>query len=290
MKTTFASITSTAAIVAACAMSANALAVPHMEKRIIGGYDLPGDAAPFAVHLEFTGTKGSFVCGGTVITPKHVLTAAHCVFTEDGHLYLPSNTTVGYGDDSLTKQKVIRPTKLIPHPEYSAATATTRGVNDIAIIEVEGFDATLNVGTLPIYAGAVPAGQELVALGWGTTVSNNDPHTLPDTLKGAQLHVGDAEGCQVYDPDYTSSDGPRICTLNKYNPGTSTCKGDSGTGVVIVSDSKVYLAGLDSEGGRVNNDPTCGTADGYTLFTHVYNQLAFIMQYTGYPLEYLTRS
>ncbi|KAJ1999349.1 hypothetical protein GGI04_004605, partial [Coemansia thaxteri] len=65
MKTTFASITSTAAIVAACAMSANALAVPHMEKRIIGGYDLPGDAAPFAVHLEFTGTKGSFVCGGT---------------------------------------------------------------------------------------------------------------------------------------------------------------------------------------------------------------------------------
>ncbi|KAJ2458386.1 hypothetical protein GGI02_006013, partial [Coemansia sp. RSA 2322] len=66
--------------------------------------------------------------------------------------------------------------------------------------------------------------------------------------------------------------------------------GDSGTGVVIVSDNKVYLAGLDSEGGRVNNDPTCGTADGYTLFTHVYNQLAFISTYTGYPLEYLTRS
>ncbi|KAJ2889662.1 hypothetical protein GGI21_006478, partial [Coemansia aciculifera] len=73
-----------------------------------------------------------------------------------------------------------------------------------------------------------------------------------------------------------------------YDPGNATCKGDSGTGVVIVVNNKSYLAGTVSEGGRLM-DPTCGTADGYSLFTHVAAQLEFISSATGLGADYFTQ-
>ncbi|KAJ2488677.1 hypothetical protein IWW37_004618 [Coemansia sp. RSA 2050] len=137
--------------------------------------------------------------------------------------------------------------------------------------------------------GAIPAEQPLVALGWGNTVSNNDPNSQPDPLKAANVWVGDAEGCKTFAPGYQSLDGPPICTLNKYVPGNSTCKGDSGTGVIVVANKKTYITGLVSEGGRLNNS-TCRTADGYSLFTHVAAQPNFISNTTGIASSYFTRA
>ncbi|KAJ2421733.1 hypothetical protein GGF41_003759, partial [Coemansia sp. RSA 2531] len=73
-----------------------------------------------------------------------------------------------------------------------------------------------------------------------------------------------------------------------YSPGHSTCKGDSGTGVMIAVNNNVYLAGIVSEGGRLN-DPTCGTADGYSLFTHVAAQFDFISSATGLGADFFTQ-
>ncbi|KAJ2460221.1 hypothetical protein GGF42_000985 [Coemansia sp. RSA 2424] len=289
MKTSFASLTSTVALWAAFAISASALAVPHIDKRIIGGTSLPGNIAPYAVQLTFTASQGSFICGGTVISPKHIVTAAHCVYDQNNKLYDLAETKIGYGDSSISKQAFVNPTKITAHPGYVPTAIGAHGLNDIAIIEVASFGSTRNVVPVSIYNGAIPAGQRLTALGWGNTVSNNDPKSQPDVLKAANVWVGDVEGCRAFAPEYVSSDGPLICTLNKYAPGNSTCKGDSGTGVMIALNNKSYIAGLVSEGGRLN-DPTCGTADGYSLFTHVAAQLRFISSATGIASEYFTRA
>ncbi|KAJ2741307.1 hypothetical protein GGI20_005281 [Coemansia sp. BCRC 34301] len=288
MKTTFASLTSTVALWAVYAISANALAVPHMDKRIIGGASLPNNVAPYAVHLTFTAGDKAFVCGGTIISPSHILTAAHCVYDQNNKLYDLANTKIGYGDESISKQAFINPTKITAHPDYAPFANGAHGHNDIAIIEVAGFDPAQYTGYISVYNGAIPAGQQLTALGWGNTVSNNDPSSQPDVLKAANVFVGDVEGCKTFAPDYESSDGPHICTLNKYDPGNSTCKGDSGTGVLIVINDAVYLAGVVSEGGRLG-DSTCGTADGYSLFTHVAAQFDFISGATGLGADFFTQ-
>ncbi|KAJ2818261.1 hypothetical protein GGI24_005152 [Coemansia furcata] len=289
MKITFATATSAIALWTVYAISASALAVPHMDKRIIGGSSLPGNTAPYIVHLTFTEGEQTYVCGGTVISPRHIVTAAHCVFSPSNSLYSVIGTNIGFGDDSISKQTILNPIKITAHPGYVPATTGQHGVNDIAIIEVAGFGAWVDVIPISIYNGAIPAGQQLTALGWGSTVSNNDPNSQPDVLKAANVWVGDVEGCKNFAPEYTSSDGPLICTLNKYDPGNSTCKGDSGTGVIIVVNGKSYIAGLVSEGGR-SNDPTCGTADGYSLFTHVAAQLDFISDVTGIASSYYTNA
>ncbi|KAJ2005362.1 hypothetical protein GGI04_002275, partial [Coemansia thaxteri] len=287
--TTFATLTSSVALWTIFASSAGALAVPPLEKRIIGGFDVPDNSASFAVYLEFTKPFGRGFCGGTIISPKHIVTAAQCVLNDMNQVYRVNDTTIGYGNVYRSKQKQIRPTKITVHPKFVPSTDSSHNLNDVAIIEVEGLDWTSSIREISIYAGAIPAGQSIIALGWGSTVASSDSNEWPDKLKGAKLQVGDAAGCQVFDTEYKSSDGPRICTLNKYNPGTATCRGDSGTGALLAVNNKLYLAGLGSEGGRLN-DPTCGTADGYSLFTHVSPMMDFITKTTGYTAEYLTRA
>ncbi|KAJ2901002.1 hypothetical protein GGI21_004734, partial [Coemansia aciculifera] len=87
----------------------------------------------------------------------------------------------------------------------------------------------------------------LTALGWSSTVRNNDPKSQPDVLRGVNLFVGDVEGCKTIDSNYESSDGPLICTLNKYNSGNATCAGNAGTAVVVTANNSSYLAGIASE-------------------------------------------
>ncbi|KAJ2851652.1 hypothetical protein IWW36_000975 [Coemansia brasiliensis] len=261
---------------------ASGLAIPTLERRIIGGYDLPDNAAPFAVHLTSTTSDGSqFVCGGTLFTDRHVVTAAHCVYQPNGELYLPNSITVGYGSDKLSEQLSTPAIKITPHPKYGTTfeANTTVTVNDIAVIEIERLPSNKSVAPVRRFSGSIPVNSELIAVGWGTQVSNNSVSTLAKELKAVKLLVGDQQGCQKFDPTYVDANGPRICTLNKPRPGNSTCKGDSGSGAFVIVEGTVYLAGLDSQGGRLN-DPTCGTADGYTLFTNVGYYLDFLNEVT----------
>ncbi|KAJ2455091.1 hypothetical protein EV183_001020 [Coemansia sp. RSA 2336] len=259
---------------------ASGLVIPALERRIIGGYDLPDNAAPFEVHLASTTDDGlEFLCGGTLVTDRHIVTAAHCVYQPNGQLYAPSNVKVGYGSDKLSDQLSTPAIKITPHSQYGASTDNnvTVGVNDIAVIEVDSLSTNQFVAPVEIFTGSLQPNAELIAVGWGTQVSNNSVATLAKELKAAKLLVGDVEGCRKFDPFYDGANGPRICTLNKPRPGSSTCKGDSGSGAFVVLDNKAYLAGVDSQGGR-QNDPTCGTADGYTLFTNVKSYIPFINQ------------
>lgn len=47
--------------------------------RIVGGTLIPISEARYIASLRY---KNSHVCGGTVVSKRHVVTAAHCVFNE----------------------------------------------------------------------------------------------------------------------------------------------------------------------------------------------------------------
>ena len=90
------------------------------QARIVGGSLVPTGSYPWTAAL--LGSNGSQFCGGSLIAPKWVVTAAHCS---------SSAASVRVGSvDRQSGGQVIRVIRRINHPQYSTQ-------NDIALLELE---------------------------------------------------------------------------------------------------------------------------------------------------------
>ena len=64
--------------------------------RIIGGEDASQNEWPWMAELDiaFTATNQFGLCGGVLLTPRWVMTAAHCLIDDNGNFVDPSDITV----------------------------------------------------------------------------------------------------------------------------------------------------------------------------------------------------
>lgn len=160
------------AVLSLCILSA------FSNEKIYNGSDVAFEEAPYAVFLHIVQrTKnrgvivGEFNCGGTLITRKHVLTAAHCVdFNFDAF-----DVTVNIkGGSSETTSMYYIPTigsvvgsDIKIHPQYDT---TDIDVNDFAILTLKN-EITETKYLKPIaFAGKdvdLSGGEVVSLIGWG---------------------------------------------------------------------------------------------------------------------------
>jgi trypsin len=102
-------------------------------QRIIGGTDVKIENYAFSVSIR-NFTSNRHFCGGSIITERHIITAAHCIFEIDYQDVVIYMGTSFSWDKSVHAYRV---ETIDIHPNFTGNRQPSEGTNhDLAIIKV----------------------------------------------------------------------------------------------------------------------------------------------------------
>lgn len=242
---------------------------------IVGGSPASPKEFPHIARLghESKNKPTEWFCGGTLISEKFVLTAAHCFTTNRGEVNIVRLGDLDFGRESDdARPEDFRVRRYIEHKDYNSATI----YNDIALVELErsvSFDAYKHPACLPTKSGN--EFQKLVAIGWGSTrfAESDSKKLLKVTLDRLGLDQCQrlTESSDVDQLPKGVEDHLQICAGS--NETKDTCSGDSGGPLLAYHPDypcMYTVVGITSFG------IGCGTPDQPGIYTRVYNYIEWI--------------
>lgn len=233
----------------------------HFYPRIIHGEDAALGTYPCYVRIT---TWRSFqrngknytsqaICGGTLISPVHVLTAAHCLASEPTLI----QCDMGIVSNNDTSRMVRGLGEYFSsHPDFNWTNLTY----DLGIITLyEPVNITAYVRPCPVLCGYEQSflGSTMWVTGEGFT--NESTQTVATNLQYARMKIISRDTCRQ---TYGALQPSVFCAQGDNN--AATCGGDSGSGGYMMIDYKQTLCGIVSFGPGRSNGCTLGKPDGFT--------------------------
>ncbi|TRY76171.1 hypothetical protein TCAL_10612 [Tigriopus californicus] len=220
---------------------------PKYFGKIVGGSEAEPHSHPFIVHLLL---DEAYLCGGSLIAPNVVVTAAHCT---DGVRFVEVIAGAHRWEINEPSQQTQVSTNIKTNTQFSFDTLD----NDVAVIILdEDFDLTDEVATIDLATSEPSVGSTIGITGWGRDDSGN----VSPTLQEAKVKVvDDSEASSIYGSNMDWSS--KICT--EVANGVGTCNGDSGGPLYTGDGSSASLVGIVSFGASIGCDfgfPDCFTS------------------------------
>lgn len=242
------------------------------DRRIVGGWTDTSTQRPWMVAIasepQFGSSRSGQFCGGTLVSPTKVVTAAHCFYDEStGRQTDRPRLRVIVGRTDLTRKDTgseVEVSSVWIHPQYSYE----QNMQDVAVLTL--VTPQNGVQVLPMVGQGdqspyVP-GTRAQVYGWGDTSGHGD---YADTLHGVDVPIVADSVCAA---DYPG--GPEgafnargmVCAGETLG-GKDACQGDSGGPLVVNG----RLVGLVSWGAGCAEAKHPGV---YTRFSAVAAQVA----------------
>lgn len=229
------------------------LASSQIHNRIVGGQN--GNIQDFPWQLSLWYNSNS-VCGGSLLSPSYVLTAAHCFPAEhnDADYQVTVGTTSLSNTDSTVQTVLVE--KAYKNPAYTPDAYSW----DIAVVKLK-TPVTLSPSVQPIRLPSpnvqFPAGMKCKITGWGH-IKHSVPLGSPQTLQVGQVMIISRKTCNCLyhinpsENTLSSIQQDMICA-GSVDGSVDACQGDSGGPLSCYTNGNWYQAGVVSWGEE------CGT-------------------------------
>lgn len=246
--------------------------VAQVRPRVINGSNVAPGTYPWMTALlreSSDDTTEAHFCGGALVGPTLVMTAAHCAAGFESN---PQALEVSVGEVKLPFGRGVRipVAGVLIHPDFNRITLE----HDVAFLRLGRalsgpYLAPALAGNESLYA----AGTEGRAIGWGQT----DPQLpiLPTILQQGIVPIQSQDTCsqalgRYFKPDSQMCAG-RLSSSTSQSDGVDACFGDSGGPLIVANGAGNWL-----QVGIVSWGFGCATATTYGVYSKVLANTPFI--------------
>lgn len=170
--------------------------------KIVGGKETDIKMHPYQVSLQ----KNGHFCGGSIISPTHILTAAHCTNRQNATRLQVRVGSSFRGDGGMMHQVE----EIIQHPDYVSSTTDY----DYSILKLKTsieFDESAQPILLPDDQEAEIVGSDSIVSGWGNT---KNPIESGRKLRAVTVQIIDRDVCDDAYKEYYGITDRMLCAGN----------------------------------------------------------------------------
>ncbi|XP_019892773.2 serine protease gd isoform X2 [Musca domestica] len=240
---------------------------------IYGGQQIAPGQFPWltAIYVKSAGLR--FLCGGSLLSTRTVLSAAHCFklggLTADRLVInVGRHNLEDYSEQNFQTREI---QNLITHPEF---TSTLFPDADLAVlhlqrpVEYTNFIRPICLWSEPVDSNLI-VGQTGVVAGWGGDEHGESFTPIP---KKVEANIVSDSDCLRSSQAYSTLTSKRtFCAGNR--DGSGPCMGDSGSGLMINRNGRWFLRGVVSAG--QTKQQKCNLLE-YVVFCDVAQHLQWV--------------
>ncbi|XP_068716593.1 transmembrane protease serine 9-like isoform X3 [Montipora foliosa] len=224
--------------------------------RIVGGTEAPKGAWPWQAQVR--STSGFTFCGGTLVNPEWVVTAAHCT---SGRTASQIRIRLGahYRSSTTGTEQDFTVERIINHESYRKPRGLAHDIALLKLSKAAEMTKTVGLACLPDHSNSLQEidGKNCWVTGFGTLSSGG---SLAKVLMQVSVPIVSQPTCKRA---YGSSIHDSMVCAGLAKGGKDSCQGDSGGPMVCEQNGKYFLEGVVSWGSG------CASPGKYGVYSRV---------------------